>query len=85
VKCPEGWNRLFDNLASSASNQHSAKNRGKNEAKKGFDKAVTALSNGITLLFATKCLPPGGGMAEGRRQRVAKQIAKIAGIAKIGN
>jgi hypothetical protein len=32
-----------------------------------------------------KTLMGGGVVAEGRRQRAAKEIAKIAGIAKIGD
>jgi hypothetical protein len=37
------------------------------------------------MFVINKTSMPGGGLAEERRQRATEQIAKIAGIAKIGN
>jgi hypothetical protein len=51
--------------------------------EKGFDCLVTALSNWGLMFVINKTHMPGGGLAEGRRQRDATEIAKIAGIAKI--
>jgi hypothetical protein len=70
--------------------QHSAKPRlnairGRKEAKKrGRPRGDRAVELGFGLCLQQKCYG-GWGLAEGRRQRAAKEIAKIAGIAKIAD
>jgi hypothetical protein len=56
--------------------------------KKDFDSLLTVLSNCTSPFVCNKTSMPGGGLAEGHRQRAAKgiaRIAKIVGIAKIEN
>jgi hypothetical protein len=50
--------------------------------KSDFDRPVTARSNWGLMFVINKTPMGGGGLAEGRRQKAAREIAKIAMIAK---
>jgi hypothetical protein len=50
--------------------------------KRGFDSLLTVLSNGTLAFVFNKGVWGVGYLAEGHKQRAAKEIAKIAGIGK---
>jgi hypothetical protein len=64
---------IFENQQSALSNRQSTELDTEIGRKRGFDRSVTVRSNGTSPFVCNKTTMPGGGLAEERRQRVAKK------------
>jgi hypothetical protein len=81
LAAPQGVNgqKFFENLADSDQHPRQAgagsaisQNNPEIREENGFDRSVIDRSNGSWMFVFNKTSMPGGGLAEGRRQRVVK-------------